>query len=218
MIALIREEIRKALSRRVHFAFAEVTSVDWARQLARVRIATTGQQTSWLRIAASAAGQLRPIRRGDEVSVLFPDGNPAGPGVIVNVLYGAARPPDFPENAYGWQQGDAKVLFDAQGKVTWQSVSTVSISSTSSISLDGTQISLGQGAVSAGVKYEELQVAETSANAAQNAAIAAWLLALAAAANVAFVPVVPGKPFLPPPLALPPPVLTPSRSAKVRLV
>lgn len=203
MITLIRSEIARALSRRISSAFAVVTSVDWARQLARVRMATSGQETGWLRIAASAAGLLRPIKRGDEVKVTFLDGNPAGAGVIDCVLFGAARPPDLPENCFGAVQGDAKILFDANGKVTWSSVSTVSISSTSSISIDGTQVSLAGGSADA-VRFAELE-------AALNA-----LVATIATHTHNLILTAPGTPTGPP---VPPPtlVLAPARALKVKV-
>jgi phage baseplate assembly protein gpV len=196
MISLIRSEISRALQRRTYLAFAEVVRVDWSRQLAKVRLSTTGQESGWLRIAASAAGAVRPLRRGDEVKVSFLDGNPAGAGVVECVLYGAARVPDLPENSFGARQGQAKILFDAQGNVIWQSVSTVSISSTSSISLDGSQVKLAGGASSA-VTYEALE-----------AAFNAWALQLIASFEVAAPPIK---------VVILPPVLTAARSIKVRL-
>jgi phage baseplate assembly protein gpV len=209
LISLIRSEIRKALSRRVSSSFAVVTSVDWARQLARVRIATTGQETAWLRIAASAAGLLRPIRRGDEVKVTFLDGNPAGAGVIDCVLYGSARPPECDENSLAAFQGQHKVLFDASGSVVL-SVVSVDVTATGEVAVDGSLVKLGGGASHA-VKYEELATAEAAGNAAQNAAIAAWILLLQAQIT----PVHPT--IVVPPLALPAPVLTAAQAIKVKV-
>lgn len=158
MIDLIRREIARALTGRVVVEFGEVTSVDWTGQRVRVRL-LSGQATGWLRVGAGAAfsqgGSVSPIKSGDEVMVAFAQGNPAGAGVVISLLYGAtAVPTGMPENSFGWAQGQKRVIFDASGKVAC-TVAQFDVIADGTASIDGTSVVLGQG-VMAATKYEAL--------------------------------------------------------------
>jgi len=195
MIDTIRSEIRRALAGRPLVALGEVTRVDWSTQRARVRLATTGNETGWLRIATAAAGTLRPLRCGDEVKVCFLDGDPGGSGIIEHCLYGAARVPDFPENSFGAAQGNTQVIYDADGNIAL-TVARVDVTATGLVAIDGTQVKLG-GGTAAAVKYENLE-----------AALNAWVPQLIAAFAAAQPPVA---------VVITPPVLAAARATKVSI-
>jgi hypothetical protein len=205
MIDAIRREVARLLAQLVVVDAGEVKEIRWAEQMARVRLATSGQLSGWLRIGAAAAwdqgGSASPLRVGDEVVCLFLDGRPGGAGFVVARLYGAcALPSGLEEQGFGWKQGTKKVLFDGDGKIVCE-VAGCSLQSAGEVSIDGSVVKLGGGSADA-VRFGELQTA-----------LNALVLLLSTHTHICTAPGTPSGTALPVPTL----VLAPARALKVKV-
>ena len=164
MIETIRQVVRQELARLVLGDVGAVTAVDWKQQRARVKLASSGQETGWLAIgtgfASQGDGTLAPIRAGDQVAVMFFEGRPGGQGIVLRRVYGSNAVPDLPEQCVGVKRGSRQVvLLGADGKTAFK-VQEFKVEAVGEASVDGSQVKLG-GGTSAAVKYEELEGAVT---------------------------------------------------------
>ncbi|MFA5028184.1 MAG: phage baseplate assembly protein V, partial [Candidatus Methylomirabilota bacterium] len=164
MIAVIRRVVGEEIARLVHGEVGEVVEVDWKQQRARVRIAGSETETSWLAIgtgfASGGDGAVAPIAMGDRVWVAFLGGRPREFGVILARVYGANGAPDVPEGTWGVVRGSRKILFGADGKTEFK-VQELKVEAEGEVSINGTVVKLGD-ATDAAVKYEALALALSS--------------------------------------------------------
>jgi len=104
MIDLIRHEIQKTLSRLTFFAIGEITKIDFGNYQAQAKILTSGMKTNWLRIGTDYSGdgfgEVKSLNIGDEVLIVFLDGNPGAQGIIISRLFGKDVPPELAEDEY----------------------------------------------------------------------------------------------------------------------
>jgi hypothetical protein len=210
MIEAIRQVVRQELARLVFGDVGQVVQVDWKQQRARVKLASSGQESGWLEIgtgyASQGDGSLAPIRAGDQVAVTFFEGRPGGQGIVGPRVYGKNAVPEMPGGALGAKRGQHRVLFDANGNIVAE-VAGCSLQSAGEVSIDGSVVKLG-GADASAVRFEQLDAALQA------------LVALLASHTHLYVPALaPAPAAVPtlPPVPTPTLVLAPARALKVKV-
>lgn len=238
MIEFIRREIERWWLKRQLFAVGKITKVDLKNYMVRAEILTTGMVTNWLRLgtrySGSGFGEAVSPGVGDEVLICFHDGNPAGQGVVLGRLYGKDLSPAITEDEVrfkhksgtdivirkdGTIDGDVvknaslkvagTVSIESQGKATVKSSADIDVTASGKIDVKAAgkvnvtgspTVNLNGESLSA-VLYEQLE-----------AALAPWATAVIAHQHMGNL----GAPtsVLTP---IPPLVLTPAKSAKVKL-
>jgi hypothetical protein len=154
MIDLIRQEIQKTLSRLTFFAIGEIVKIDFSNYQAQAKILTSGMKTNWLRIgtdySGDSFGEVKSLNIGDEVLIVFPDGNPGAQGIIIRRLFGKDAPPALGEDEiHILHKSGTDFLTKKDGEVTQTSVKKHNINGNPTVNLNGESYSA--------VLYEELK-------------------------------------------------------------
>lgn len=222
MIDLIRSEIAKALRGLTPSAIGTVAEIDLKLYQVKCRLATSGQLTNWLRLGSDYVGDgfglVYAPNIGDEVWIEFSEWNPSSPGMVSRRLFGKDSPPSLDADQLHFRhKSGTDILLTADGSVevllksngSYRSNGSYSLSSDSKITISAQglceisgvpTVNLNGNSLSP-VIYEQL-----------NTILQAWLPLLQAAALAGFMPIPGSAPFIVPPL-----VLAPAQSQKVKL-
>lgn len=160
LMEVVRSRAGAQAEARLELYLAEIVEVDRVGYRAKCKILTTGHRTGWCRIGTDYAGggygDVADVESGMEVLLGFVGGNPAGQGIVIRRLFGAAKPPALGTGEHvSRHKSGTVVTVEQDGKVKVTGVSSVDMNVAGQVAVDGTMIVLG-GGVSAAVKHEEL--------------------------------------------------------------